>query len=199
MGDEFTSDIAFSPAVKELQRKYGSRKSYERMERQRGWLNELTPPLTAFIEGRDSFYMGTANTQGQPYIQHRGGAPGFLKVIDNKTLAFADFSGNRQYISMGNLSENPSIFLFLMDYPSRTRVKIWGEAKVEYDDKQLMQSLAIRGYTAEVERAVIFSIKALDVNCPQHIVQRFTSEEMNQIVQPLKARITELENELKKK
>lgn len=194
----FTSDIAFTSAVKKLQQQYGSRKSYERMEKQRGWLNKLTPPLKDFVEARDSFYMGTANQQGQPYIQHRGGAPGFLRVMDEKTLAFADFSGNRQYISTGNLSENPKAFLFLMDYPSRTRVKIWGEAYIEYDDKELMEDLAVSGYSAQVERAVVFKVKAVDVNCPQHIVQRFTLEEIDQMVQPLKARITELENELKK-
>ncbi len=194
----FTSDIAFTPTIKALQEHYGSRKAYARMESKRGWANELTPPIIDFVEKRDSFYMGTSNQEGQPYIQHRGGAPGFLKVMDPKTLAFADFSGNQQYISVGNLSENPRSFMFLMDYPSRTRVKIWGEAHVEYKDKTLMESLAVDGYSANVERAIIFKIKAVDVNCPQHIVQRYTSEEIDQMVTPLKERITELENELNK-
>nr|WP_297786647.1 pyridoxamine 5'-phosphate oxidase family protein [uncultured Allomuricauda sp.] len=194
----YTSDIAFTPAIKALQEEYGSRKAYARMEQKRGWANELTPPIIDFVEKRDSFYMGTANQQGHPYIQHRGGAPGFLKVLDPKTLAFADFSGNQQYISIGNLSENQRAFMFLMDYPSRTRVKIWGEAHVEFKDKALMESLAVDSYSANVERAIIFKIKAVDVNCPQHIVQRYTSEEIDQMIAPLKERITELENELNK-
>ena len=194
----YTSDIAFTPAIKALQEEYGSRKAYARMEQKRGWANELTPPIIDFVEKRDSFYMGTANQQGHPYIQHRGGASGFLKVLDPKTLAFADFSGNQQYVSVGNLSENPKAFLFLMDYPSRTRVKIWGEAYVEFKDKALMESLAVDSYSANVERAIIFKIKAVDVNCPQHIVQRYTSEEIDQMMTPLKERITELENELNK-
>ena len=194
--DIFTSDIAFTSTIKALQEHYGSRKAYARMESKRGWANELSPPIIDFVEKRDSFYMGTSNQEGQPYIQHRGGAPGFLKVMDPKTLAFADFSGNQQYISVGNLSENPRSFMFLMDYPSRTRVKIWGEAHVEFKDKALMESLAVDGYSANVERAIIFKIKAVDVNCPQHIVQRYTSEEIDQMMTPLKERITELENEL---
>nr|WP_288933123.1 pyridoxamine 5'-phosphate oxidase family protein [uncultured Allomuricauda sp.] len=196
--DIFTSDIAFTSTIKALQEHYGSRKAYARMESKRGWANELSPPIIDFVEKRDSFYMGTSNQEGQPYIQHRGGAPGFLKVMDPKTLAFADFSGNQQYISVGNLSENPRSFMFLMDYPSRTRVKIWGEAHVEFKDKALMESLAVDGYSANVERAIIFKIKAVDVNCPQHIVQRYTSEEIDQMMTPLKERITELENELNK-
>ncbi|MER3317541.1 MAG: pyridoxamine 5'-phosphate oxidase family protein [Allomuricauda sp.] len=193
-----TSDIAFTSTIKALQEHYGSRKAYARMESKRGWANELSPPIIDFVEKRDSFYMGTSNQEGQPYIQHRGGAPGFLKVMDPKTLAFADFSGNQQYISVGNLSENSRAFMFLMDYPSRTRVKIWGEAHVEFKDTALMESLAVGGYSANVERAIIFKIKAVDVNCPQHIVQRYTLEELDQIVMPLKERINELENELNK-
>lgn len=194
----FTSDIAFTSTIKALQEHYGSRKAYARMESKRGWANELSPPIIDFVEKRDSFYMGTSNQEGQPYIQHRGGAPGFLKVMDPKTLAFADFSGNQQYISVGNLSENSRAFMFLMDYPSRTRVKIWGEAHVEFKDTALMESLTVDGYSANVERAIIFKIKAVDVNCPQHIVQRYTSEEIEQMITPLKERITELENELNK-
>ncbi len=192
----FISDIAFTPSVKALQQQYGSRRSYEKMENGRGWLDALTPPLIDFISHRDSFYMATSTKEGQPYIQHRGGAPGFLKVLDTKTLAFADFSGNQQYISAGNLAENPKAFLFLMDYPSKTRVKIWGEATVEYDDTELMNSLAVSGYTAKVERAFIFTIHAIDVNCPQHIVERYTLDEIEQMMVPLKERIIELENEI---
>lgn len=194
----YTSDIAFTPAVKALQEAYGSRKAYARMEQKRGWLSELTSPISDFIENRDSFYMGTSNKEGQPYIQHRGGAPGFLKVLDPKTIAFADFSGNQQFISIGNLSENPKVFLFLMDYPSRTRVKIWGEAQVDSKNSKLMESLAIEGYSAEVERVIIIKIRAVDVNCPQHIIQRFSADEVNKIVDPLKERIAELEQKLNK-
>jgi len=192
----YTSDIAFTPAVKALQEVYGSRKAYARMESKRGWANELTPPIIDFVEKRDSFYMGTSNQDGQPYIQHRGGAPGFLKVLDPKTIAFADFSGNQQFISVGNLSENPKVFLFLMDYPSRTRVKIWGEAQVDSTDSNLMESLAVEGYSANLERAVLIKIKAVDVNCPQHIVQRYTADEVDKIVTPLKEKIKELEQKL---
>lgn len=193
---EFTSDIAFTSTVKKLQEKNGSRKSYAQMETGRGWLKELTPPIIDFVKKRDSFYMGTSNPEGQPYIQHRGGAPGFLKILDPTTIAFADFSGNRQYISVGNLADNPKAFLFLMDYPNKTRVKIWGEAHVETEDATLMESLTMEDYPAKVERAIIFKIKAVDVNCPQHIVQRYTSDELDKIVQPLKQRIKELENKL---
>jgi hypothetical protein len=193
---KYTSDIAFTPAVKALQEAYGSRKAYARMERKRGWQGELIPPIIGFIENRDSFYMGTSNREGQPYIQHRGGAPGFLKVLDSKTIAFADFSGNQQFISIGNLSENPKVFLFLMDYPSRTRVKIWGVAQVDAKDSRLMESLALKGYSANVERAIIIKVKAVDVNCPQHIVQRYTADEVDGIINPLKEKIKELEQKL---
>ena len=125
-----TSDIAFTPAVKRVQDRKGSRKGYAKMEEKGGWRDTITEDLARFIDRRDSFYLGTASADGQPYIQHRGGKPGFLKVLDEKTLAFADFRGNRQYITSGNLSENDKAYIFLMDYPSRSRVKIWGRARV---------------------------------------------------------------------
>jgi len=125
---KYTSDIAFTPSVKAIQEKYHSRGIYERMEQSGGWQSEVTPQLEQFLSTMDSFYFGTASLNGQPYIQHRGGPKGFLKVLDNKTLAFADYAGNRQYISTGNLSENNKAFIFLMDYPNRTRIKIWGTA-----------------------------------------------------------------------
>lgn len=124
------SDVAFTPAVKAEQTRRGSRHGYARMEEKGGWSATITPDLAAFIAARDSFYLSTASADGQPYTQHRGGPPGFVKVLDERTLAFADFRGNRQYITAGNLSENPRAFIFLMDYPNRSRVKMWGRAKV---------------------------------------------------------------------
>ena len=136
------SDIAFTPTVKALQAQHGSRDAYARMEQERGWQQTVTPDLEAFIAERDSFYLGTANAEGQPYIQHRGGPKGFLKVIDDRTLAFADFRGNKQYITLGTLAENDKAFIFLMDYPSRSRIKIWGRARVVEDDAELLTKLS---------------------------------------------------------
>ncbi|WP_411032071.1 pyridoxamine 5'-phosphate oxidase family protein [Spongiimicrobium sp. 3-5] len=195
---KYTSDIAFTPAVKAMQTKYRSRKSYERMEQSGGWQSEINPQLEQFLSTMDSFYLGTSNTQGQPYIQHRGGPKGFLKVLDANRLAFADFSGNRQYISTGNLTENNRAFIFLMDYPNRTRVKLWGKAHTVEDDEKLLESLADISYKAKVERAIIFTLEAWDINCPQHIQQRFTPEDMAKVVDPLRKRIAELEEIIKK-
>jgi len=188
-----TSDIAFTPAVKELQSKQGSRNSYERMEMMGGWQSEIDSQLEQFIGNMDSFYLATSNALGQPYIQHRGGPKGFLNVIDKKHLAFADFTGNKQYISTGNLSENNKAFIFLMDYPTRTRIKIWGTAKVIEDDKELLNSLVDVTYKAKVERAIVFHVEAFDVNCPQHIQPRYTKEQLSSITDPLHQRIAELE------
>lgn len=166
------SDIAFTPAVKAIQTAKGSRANYARMEAGSGWRGEVTPGLTEFLAGLDMFYLGTANAAGQPYIQYRGGPPGFLKVVDNKTLGFADFGGNRQYISTGNLSENPQAFIFLMDYVNSQRIKLWGTARVVEDDPVLLASLADPEYPARPERAILFAIEAWDANCPQHIHKR---------------------------
>jgi predicted pyridoxine 5'-phosphate oxidase superfamily flavin-nucleotide-binding protein len=125
-----TSDIAFTPAVKAEQARRGSRQGYARMEEKGGWRSAITPDLAEFIAERDSFYLATASADGQPYVQHRGGPPGFLRALDERTLGFADFRGNRQYISAGNLAENPRAFIFLMDYPNRRRIKLWGRAEV---------------------------------------------------------------------
>ena len=192
---EYVSDVAFTPAVKRLQETKGSRKGYARMEEKAGWKNALTEELAQFIGERDSFYLGTANADGQPYIQHRGGKPGFLKVIDDKMLAFADFRGNRQYISAGNLEENDKAYLFLMDYPNRRRIKIWGRARVVDDDADLLARLVDADYDGVPEQAVVFEITAWDVNCPQHITPRFTEDEVAEIVAPVKQRIAELEAE----
>ncbi len=193
----FSSDIAFSPAVKAVQDRLGSRKAYSNMEQRGGWENKVTPELAAFIAERDSFYLGTASRDGQPYIQHRGGPKGFLKVLDERTLAFADFRGNRQYISMGNLAENNKAILFLMDYPNRQRIKIWGLVEVIEDDPKLLGKLADPTYAARPERVFRFRVEAWDANCPQHITPRFTGAEIAQKWQVLRDRIAELEAEVK--
>jgi hypothetical protein len=194
---KYPSDVVFTPAVKEVQEQLGSRKNYARMEERGGWQTEIDSGLEQFIANMDSFYMGTANSDGQPYIQHRGGPKGFLKILDNKQLAFADFTGNKQYISVGNLTENNRATLFLMDYPNKTRIKIWGTAVVVDDDEELLTSLSDPSYPGRVERALIFTVSAWDVNCPQHIRPRFTKEQLEPITDPLNTRITELETILR--
>lgn len=189
------SDIAFTPAVKALQVQHGSRDAYARMEHEHGWHQSVTPELEAFIAERDSFYLGTANAAGQPYIQHRGGPKGFLKVIDDRTLAFADFRGNKQYITAGTLSENDKAFIFLMDYANRRRIKIWGRARVIEHDPKFLEHLADPTYKGHPERAMVFTIEAWDANCPQHIMPRYTEEEAAATVQLLRGRIAELEAE----
>lgn len=190
------SDIAFTPAVKALQEQHGSRAGYARMEEKGGWQDSVTPDLAGFLATRESFYLGTANAEGQPYIQHRGGPKGFLRVLDEKTLAFADFSGNRQYISTGNLTENDRAFIFLMDYPNRQRVKVWGRARIVEDDPFLLERLTDEAYGGRPERAFLFAVEAWDANCPQHITPRFTEEDLAPAVGRLKARILELEAEV---
>lgn len=192
---QIVSDIAFTPAVKMAQRKRGSREGYARMEQRGGWQDKVTPDLVAFLAERDSFYLGTASADGQPYIQHRGGPRGFLKVIDEKTIGFSDFVGNAQYISVGNLDENNKAFIFLMDYPNRRRIKIWGTAEIVEDDENLLEQLTDENYKGKPQRAVLFHIEAWDVNCPQHILPRWTEEEVSPVVENLKARIEELERE----
>lgn len=191
----YTSDIAFSPAVKRIQEAKGSRDGYARMEEKGGWRKEITEDLAQFIAERESFYLATASADGQPYIQHRGGKPGFLKVVDSSTLAFADFHGNRQYISSGNLSENDKAYIFLMDYANRRRIKIWGTARV-VDDGETINGLHDTDYRAVPEQAIIFKVAAWDINCPQHITPRFTDTELAALVAPLKQRISELEAQL---
>ncbi len=191
-----TSDVAFTPAVKAVQEKRGSRRAYARMEEKGGWRDTVTDDLAAFIAHRDSFYFGTASADGQPYIQHRGGPPGLLKVLDEKTLAFADFRGNQQYISTGNLGENDKACIFLMDYANRRRIKIWGRARIIDDDPALLEILMDDGYEAVPEQAVVFEIGAWDVNCPQHITPRFTEDQVARTVESLQQRIADLEAKL---
>ena len=193
-----TSDIAFTPAVKALQERNGSRAGYARMAEKKDWHDTVTPDLAAFLAERDSLYLATASAEGRPYIQHRGGPKGFLKVLDDKRLAFADFGGNRQYISAGNLSENDQAAIFLMDYPNRRRIKLWGRARVVEDDPELLARLVEPGYKAKPERAFLFEVEAWDVNCPQHITPRYSEAEIAPALAKLQARIAELEAEVKR-
>lgn len=168
-GPSFASDIAFTPTVKAVQARKGSRAAYARMEAGAGWRTTITPELAAFIARQTSFFIGTANPSGQPYIQHRGGPPGFLKVIDERTLAFADFRGNRQFITQGNLADNPRTMLLLIDYATRQRIKVWGAARVVEDDGALLLRLTPPDYRANVEAAILMEVAAWDANCPSHI------------------------------
>ncbi|WP_439402209.1 pyridoxamine 5'-phosphate oxidase family protein [Bradyrhizobium sp. DASA03068] len=191
----YASDVAFSPAVKTIQARKGSREAYARSE-QRGWRTEVDDNLAAFLADANSFYFATASADGQPYIQHRGGPKGFLKVLDKQTLAFADYAGNQQFITQGNLSENPKAYIFVMDYAHRRRVKIWGEARVVEDDEALTTSLMPKGYRARPEQVILFKIAAWDTNCPQHIPQKFDASDVAAALAARDARIAELEAEV---
>jgi predicted pyridoxine 5'-phosphate oxidase superfamily flavin-nucleotide-binding protein len=193
---ERVSDVVFSPAVKAAQERLGSRATYARRDEQGGWQTWVTADLAAFVGQRDSFYLATASLAGQPYIQHRGGPKGFLRVLDERRLAFADFKGNRQYVTIGNLSENDQVCLFLMDYPGRRRVKIWGRARVVEDDPDLLESLAMPGGAGRSERAIVIDVSIWDINCPQHIARRYGEDDVALAVAKLTARIEELEAEL---
>ena len=192
----FSSDVAFTPAVKAVQARKGSREAYARVEQNGGWRTEIDGDLAAFLADRDSMFLATASADGQPYIQHRGGPKGFIKVLDRNTLGFADYSGNRQYITQGNLSENPKANIFLMDYAHRRRVKIWGEARVVDDDPSLLKSLMPQGYKARPEQVILFKISAWDTNCPQHIPMKFDAADVAAALAVRDARIAELEAEL---
>ena len=192
----YSSDVAFTPAVKEIQTRKGSRDAYAHVEQNGGWRTEIDDNLAAFLADINSLYFATASADGQPYIQHRGGPRGFVKILDKNTLAFADYSGNRQYITQGNLSENPKAHIFLMDYAHRRRVKIWGEARVVDDDPALLQSLMPQGYKARPEQVILFKISAWDTNCPQHIPQKFDAADVAAALASRDARIAELETEL---
>lgn len=184
-------DIAFSPAVKAAQTRRGSREGYARMEARGTARTAADASLKKFIVNTRSFYIATASSDGQPYIQHRGGPPGFLQVLDDQTLAFADFSGNKQYISTGNLDENPKAMIFIMDYRTRHRVKIWGTAKVVENDDALIEKLMPDNYVARAEAVVVFTVESWDTNCPQHIPLMIFAED----VESLAERIAALEAE----
>jgi len=191
----FPSDVAFTPTVKSIQTRKGSREAYARAE-QKGWRTEIDDDLAGFLNETNSLYLATASADGQPYIQHRGGPKGFVKVLDTSTLAFADFAGNRQYLTQGNLSENPKAYIFVMDYAHRRRVKIWGEARVVEDDPALEASLMPKGYKARPEQVILFKVKAWDTNCPQHIPQKFDAADVAAALAARDERIAELEAEL---
>ena len=192
----YSSDVAFTPAVKAIQTRKGSRKAYADVEERGGWRSEIDENLAAFLAEANSLYFATASADGQPYVQHRGGPKGFVRVLDKNTLAFADYRGNRQYITQGNLSENPKAYIFVMDYAHRRRVKIWGEARGVNDDPALLQSLMPQGYKASPEQVILFRISAWDTNCPQHIPQKFDSADVAAAISSRDARIAELEAEL---
>lgn len=192
---KFPSDIAFTPSVKAVQSRKGSRSSYSRMEAQTGWATTITADLADFIGQQNSVFLATASAAGQPYIQHRGGPAGFLHVLDEHTIAFADFRGNRQYITSGNLAENPQALLFLIDYTHRQRIKLWGTAQVIEDDPALIERLMPPEYKAKGEQAIVFHVSAWDANCPQHIPQRFDASDVAGALEARDRRIAELEAE----
>jgi predicted pyridoxine 5'-phosphate oxidase superfamily flavin-nucleotide-binding protein len=192
----YASDVAFTPAVKTIQARKGSRDAYANVEQRGGWRTDIDADLAARLAEVNSLYLATSTADGQPYIQHRGGPKGFVKILDKHTLAFADYSGNRQYITQGNLSENPRAYIFVMDYAHRRRVKIWGEARVVDDDPALLASLMPGGYKARPEQVILFRISAWDTNCPQHIPQKFDAADVAAALASRDARIAELEAEL---
>jgi len=192
----YSSDVAFSPSVKVVQERKGSRRAYARMEEGGSWETRITPELSAFIASQRSAFLATSSLDGQPYVQHRGGPPGFLRVLDERTLAFADFVGNRQYITLGNLEENPKAQLFLIDYATRRRIKIWGEVRVVSGDAALLAAMTPERYRARIDQVLVFSVAAWDSNCPQHIPRRFEEEDVKTLLAERDARIASLENEL---
>lgn len=192
----YSSDVAMTDAVKAVQTRKGSRHGYARMEQRGGWETRITPDLAAFISGLSSVFLGTASASGQPYIQHRGGPPGFLRVLDERTIGFADFTGNRQYVTQGNLTENPKAILFLIDYAAQQRVKVWGTARVVEDDPGLVDRLMSADYEAKPEQAILFTVSAWDANCPQHIPQRVDATKVSALLAERDRRIAALEAEL---
>jgi predicted pyridoxine 5'-phosphate oxidase superfamily flavin-nucleotide-binding protein len=196
MPSQYSSDVAFTPTIKAIQTRKGSRPTYARMEEGGAWRTTITPDLEAFIAAQTSIFLGTASGDGQPYIQHRGGSAGFLHVLNDKTMAFADFAGNRQFISQGNLSDNPKAFLFLIDYAHGRRIKIWGEARVVEDDPTQTAKLMPPDYRAKPEQAILFTVAAWDVNCPQHIPERFEAADLAAALRERDERIAALEAEV---
>ena len=194
----YSSDVAFTPSVKGVQTRKGSRHGYARMEERGAWQTRITPDLERIIEAQTSVFLATVNADGQPYIQHRGGPAGFLRVLDDKTIGFADFAGNRQYITQGNLADNPKAHLFLIDYAHRKRVKIWGEARVVERDGELMAQLMPHGYKARPEQVILFTVSAWDANCPQHIPHRFEAADVAADLAERDRRIEALEAELQR-
>ena len=193
----YPSDVAFTESVKAQQKRMGSRRAYSHMEEGAGWETTITPELAEFIAARNSMYLATANAAGQPYIQHRGGPPGFLRVLDEHTFGFADFAGNKQYITLGNIQENTKAHVFLMDYAHRRRIKIWGELSAVEGDAELNARMKPEGYKARVERVMLIKVAAWDVNCPQHIPIKIDVEDVRKAIETRDARIAELEAEVR--
>jgi uncharacterized protein len=193
----YASDIAFTPSVKAIQDRKGSRAGYHKAE-VRGWRTKITPDLVEFIGAQTSFMLATASADGQPYIQHRGGPAGFLRVLDENTLAFADFAGNRQYITQGNLAENAKAYIFIVDYLNRRRIKLWGTARVVENDPELLAKLMPEGYEARPEQVIVFTVSLWDTNCPQHIPQKLDLADVVQVIAERDKRIAELEAEVTK-
>ncbi len=190
-----SSDVAFTPSVKAVQQRRGSRAEFTDQEAKGGWETTITPSLAEFISQIRTCYLATATAGGQPYVQHRGGPPGFLRVLDAHSLGFADFRGNQQYVTTGNLEENPRAFLFLIDYARRRRVKLWGTARIVENDPELNRRLSLETYPAEAEQAIVFTVEAWDINCPRHIPVMVPAEEVSVLLRQLKVRIGELERE----
>jgi hypothetical protein len=188
------SSLVFTPAAQQAQAERGSAKAYAQRLAE-GFPDKITPELAAFIAEQDTAYLATATADGAPYVQHRGGPKGFIKVIDERTLGFADFRGNRQYITLANLSENDRAYLFLLDPARRQRIKLWGRARMVEDDAALLARLVDQGYKAKPERALLFTLEAWDVNCSSHIVTRFTEAEIAEAMAAVQAKIAELEAE----
>jgi uncharacterized protein len=195
MEAKLSSDVAFTPTVKAMQSRRGSREAYTKLEARGGFRTKITPDLIAFLREIDTAYLATANAAGQPYAQHRGGPKGFIHALDDTTLGFAEYAGNRQYITLGNLAENEQAFLFLMDYANRRRIKIWGRARVVENDAELILRLMPQGYAARAEQALLFKVTAWDANCPRHIPQKLDVAEAAEVVAALRSRIESLEAE----
>jgi predicted pyridoxine 5'-phosphate oxidase superfamily flavin-nucleotide-binding protein len=197
MGHKF-AELAFTDAVKNVQSEQGSRKSYARLETDEDYNDVLGPNEAQFIAARDSFYMATVSETGWPYVQHRGGPSGFVKIIDGKTLGFGDFRGNRQYVTAGNLRQNDRVSLFFMDYPNQTRLKLLGRVRtLDRDEQGILQKLSLdEKHQARTERAFLISVEAFDWNCPQFITPRYTRGEVDQHISALQSRIEELEAKL---
>ncbi len=189
-------ELAFTDSVRRFQAEDGSAASYARQQA-KGGRDTVTPDLAAFLAQTHSFYLASASADGRPYMQHRGGPAGFLKPIDEKHLGFAEFSGNRQFISQGNLAENDRVLLFVPDYAHRRRVKIWGRARVVADDPALLDRLTDPNYPAAPQRAIVIEIEAWDTNCPQHIPQLLPAEDVAELVTGLRARVADLETRLR--
>ncbi|MPR07329.1 pyridoxamine 5'-phosphate oxidase family protein [Microvirga tunisiensis] len=190
-----SSDVAFTAAVKAIQERRGSRRGYAKLEERGGFRTGISPELVAFLGQVDTAYLATASAAGRPYAQHRGGPKGFIRVLDAETLGFADFAGNRQYITSGNLAENDQAFLFLIDYAHQRRVKIWGRARIVEDDPALIAQLMPENYSARAEQVLLFKIEAWDINCPQHIPQKLDATDVAEIITPLNEEIERLRAE----